>query len=147
VPLYTNRSAQSKMSLLQMLPSVRAIPNQKGEGHELGLQSRSDASLEYCELTKVLEKQRAPSAEGTQNRTKQESNDVGHVPLPPYMACGSERCILLKSQPNRVLVKYRAQPDKRCCPRRGGTHRAWCDCLSSVVLAILLTTYGMIRPL
>ena len=82
-----------------LFPSRPESPHQNPE--ELVESSESwpgTPSLQNRELlakSQILKKQCAPSAEHSQNRGQQESEQVRHAMLLPHIACGRERCILL----------------------------------------------------
>jgi hypothetical protein len=55
--------------------------------------------------SEVFKKQSATSAEQSKDRARQESNGVCHATVLPRFSGGPQRCILLKSQVDRILAR------------------------------------------
>jgi hypothetical protein len=76
------------------------------------------APLLCCEFLakgEVFKKQSATSAEQSMNRANQKSNGVCHARVLSHFTHGRQRCILLKSQTDRILARENATPG----PRKG----------------------------
>ena len=70
--------------------------------------------LQCCELlakSEVFKKQSATSAEQSKDRACQESNGVCHARVLSHFGGGLQRCILLKSQTDRILARHRTKTE------------------------------------
>jgi len=81
------------------------------------------SALQYCELLakgEVFQKQPTMSVEEAPDRSRQEPNDVYHVPVLSHSACGWQRRMLLKSQADRILARHSPLGEMRP-PRRAAS--------------------------
>jgi hypothetical protein len=65
-------------------------------------------SFQLCELlaeSEILKQEASTRAEKAKKRAEQKSEDVCHAALVSQLACGTQRRILLKLQPNRGLAR------------------------------------------
>ena len=59
--------------------------------------------------SQVLKEEAATGSEESKNRAYQESDSVYHAMVLPHFACERQRCILLKSQADRILANDNTQ--------------------------------------
>jgi hypothetical protein len=105
VPTHNGLWAHDKKSLF---PSGPEPPHQNPKKLIKCCQPWSGISSLQCrELlakSQVFKKESTTSAEESRDRTYQESDGVYHARVLSHFACGRQRCILLKSQADRILA-------------------------------------------